>query len=94
MILTAQGFELGRCGVVVSDDFRWDPEAQAWITDPGQARDGALKTLAQHEPEAADRLIRNPYRVLLARAMSLTAICATDAATREPLAEVVNGHGC
>lgn len=88
-VFTAQGFEFGRCGVIIGPDFRWDPAAQQWIVDVTQTRYGALATAARSDDAFID-LIRNHYRVLLTRAMAATVIYCTDSATRDKLAEFIN----
>jgi DUF2075 family protein len=94
-VFTAQGFEFGRCGVIIGPDFRWDPESDEWVVDVSQTRYGQLLAAARRaaDPEAeadVEDLIRNHYRVLLTRAMAATTIYATDPATRAKLAELVN----
>ncbi|MGY1684426.1 DNA/RNA helicase domain-containing protein [Geodermatophilus sp. SYSU D00867] len=94
-VFTAQGFEFGRCGVIIGPDFRWDPESDEWIVDVSQTRYGQLLQASRRagDPAAeadAEDLVRNHYRVLLTRAMAATTIYATDPATRAKLAELVN----
>jgi hypothetical protein len=94
-VFTAQGFEFGRCGVIIGPDFRWDPESDDWVVDVSKTRYGQLLRAAGRagDPDAAadaEDLVRNHYRVLLTRAMSATTVYATDDATRAKLAELVN----
>lgn len=88
-VFTAQGFEFGRCGVIMGADFRWEPAAHRWIVDVSATRYGALATAARSDSDFED-LIRNHYRVLLTRAMAGTVIYSTDAATRQKLREMIN----
>ncbi len=88
-VFTAQGFEFDRCGVIIGNDFRWDPAAERWIVDIAATRYGALATAARSDSDVED-LIRNHYRVLLTRAMAGTVIYSTDPATRAKLAEIIN----
>ncbi|MGY1858071.1 DNA/RNA helicase domain-containing protein [Modestobacter sp. SYSU DS0290] len=94
-VFTAQGFEFGRCGVIIGPDFRWDPAADEWVVDVSQTKYPKLLAAARRadDPNAvadAEDLVRNHYRVLLTRAMASTTIYATDEATRAKLAELVN----
>lgn len=94
-VFTAQGFEFGRCGVIIGPDFRWDPASDEWVVDLSQTKYGQLAAAARRaaDPEAeadAEDLVRNHYRVLLTRAMAVTTIYATDAATRAKLAQLIN----
>ncbi|MGY1601676.1 DNA/RNA helicase domain-containing protein [Geodermatophilus sp. SYSU D00815] len=94
-VFTAQGFEFGRCGVIIGPDFRWDPESDRWIVDVSKTKYGHLLTAARRadnpeEKADAEDLVRNHYRVLLTRAMAATTIYAVDDATRAKLAELVN----
>ena len=88
-VFTAQGFEFGRCGVIIGPDFRWDPADERWIVDVDQTRYGALATAARSDSDFED-LIRNHYRVLLTRAMAGTVIYSTDLDTRMKLEELIN----
>jgi DUF2075 family protein len=84
-VYTAQGFEYEWSGVILGPDL--------------VARDGRLATVraASKDPKltkavsdlAADRLIRNTYKVLLTRGMRGTLIYSTDDETREYLAGLV-----
>jgi uncharacterized protein len=89
-MFTAQGFEFGRCGVLIGADFRWDPAREEWVVDASRSEWGKYKAEAKKNLARAEQLIRNQYRVLLTRAMATTAIFSPDAATRRRLAELVN----
>ena len=89
-MFTAQGFEFGRCGVLIGDDFRWDPTAQEWVVDVSKTHWVKYGTEAKKDPARVEQLIRNQYRVLLTRAMAATAVYSPDPATRQKLAELVN----
>lgn len=87
-VFTAQGFEFGRCGVILGPDFRWDQGTDQWLVDVTKTRYEKLQAAARTSADFED-LIRNHYRVLLTRAMAATVIYSTDAATRSKLAELV-----
>jgi hypothetical protein len=64
-IYTAQGFEFDYIGVVFGLDLRRDPDAQAWIGDPGRSFDLPVK----RSKERFVDLVKNTYRVLLSRGL-------------------------
>jgi DUF2075 family protein len=64
-IYTAQGFEFDYIGVIVGNDLVYRFDEQAWVGQPSESRDAAVK-------RAKDRFVdlaKNAYRVLLSRGL-------------------------
>ncbi|TMM36056.1 MAG: DUF2075 domain-containing protein [Actinobacteria bacterium] len=86
-VYTAQGFEYEWSGVIIGPDLV--ARDGQLVARRDQSRDPALKGKATSDA-AADRLIRNTYKVLLTRGMRGTMIYSADAETRAYLSGLVH----
>ncbi|XVQ08554.1 DNA/RNA helicase domain-containing protein [Spirillospora sp. CA-255316] len=86
-VYTAQGFEYDWNGVILGPDLVY--RDGKLITKRAASRDPALKPRTVSD-EAADRLIRNTYKVLLTRGMVGTALYSVDKETQDYLAGLVH----
>lgn len=87
-IHTAQGLEFDYVGVIIGPDLRY--ENGHVITDPSKRAksDKSLRGLKKHpDPELADRIVRNTYKVLLTRGQKGCYIYCQDPALRNYLRE-------
>ncbi len=85
-IHTTQGLEFDYCGIIVGQDLRYNGERV--ITDPSkEARsDKSSGIRSCHDPELADRLIRNTYKTLMSRGQKGCFIYCED----KPLLEFIS----
>ena len=91
-IHTAQGLEFDYVGVMIGLDLRY--ENGHVITDPSKRAksDQSLRGMKKHpNPELADRIIRNTYKVLLTRGQKGCYIYCQDPALRGYLRKRLNG---
>ncbi len=93
-IHTSQGLEFDYAGVIIGLDLRY--ENGHVITDPSKRAksDKSLRGLKKRpNPELADRIIRNTYKVLLTRGQKGCCIYCQDPALRDYLRERLAGTG-
>jgi uncharacterized protein len=64
-IYTIQGFEFDYVGVIFGDDLAWNPNTKAWVGNPENSADAAVK----RDKANFARYAKNAYRVLLTRGM-------------------------
>ncbi len=83
-VYTAQGFEYDWSGVIIGPDLV--ARDGRLVTRRAESKDPAFRSSRAMSDEAADRLIRNTYRVLMTRGMRGTLLYSTDSETRAFLA--------
>lgn len=83
-IHTAQGLEFDYVGVLIGKDLRYDPCADAVITDPTQiSKDDKSSGIRTARKEVAEKLIKNTYKTLLTRGQKGCFIYCEDKALAE-----------
>jgi hypothetical protein len=87
-IYTAQGFEYDWSGVIIGPDLV--ARGGQLVTRRGESKDPAFRSRRMVTDEAADRLIRNTYKVLMTRGMRGTMLYSTDPQTRDYLAGLID----
>ncbi|SBT46930.1 hypothetical protein GA0070621_2756 [Micromonospora narathiwatensis] len=86
-VYTAQGFEYDWSGVIIGPDLV--ARDGRLVTRRSESKDPAFRNRQDVSDEAADRFIRNTYRVLMTRGMRGTLLYSTDPETRAFLASLM-----
>ena len=76
-IYTAQGFEFEYIGVIIGDDFRYDPAQDRLVGNMAATQDPTLR----RSPARFEEFARNIYWTLLTRGMKGCYVYFTDKAT-------------
>ncbi|MFJ5599938.1 DNA/RNA helicase domain-containing protein [Micromonospora parva] len=83
-VYTAQGFEYDWSGVIIGPDLI--ARDGRLVTRRSESKDPAFRSRQDVSDEAADRFLRNAYRVLMTRGMRGTVLYSTDPETQAFLA--------
>ncbi len=86
-VYTAQGFEYEWSGVIIGPDLV--ARDGQLVTNRAESKDPKFRSTKTVSDEAADRLIRNTYKVLLTRGMRGTILYSTDPETRRFLSDLI-----
>jgi len=86
-IHTTQGLEFDYVGVIIGNDFKYDPEAMKLYADYAEYKDTGGKKGLKNKGEELTKLVANIYKVLLTRGMKGCYVYCCDENLKEYLAK-------